>query len=133
MEYFKPMHIKNDNDLQIYENYLKENYSSNNTAESEKLTEYQKPEVIVEQVHVPKTLSSPAFSNGYLRKNQGKLVKVESLIGNMLDTKIGILLDVGADYIAIKLYKSCCSMLIPTGSVKYITIIHDNDIRKTAT
>ena len=81
----------------------------------------------------PRVLNSPIFSGGYLRQNIGKLLKVESLIGNTLDTRIGTLLDVGADFIAIKLRKSCCSLIIPTATIKYITVIHDNDISKLAT
>lgn len=134
MEYFKLNNIKDENDLKTYENYLKESFSSEQENKIENLTVYQNKGLTAAKndYSVPKMLQSPVFSNGYLRKNQGKLLKVESLIGNTLDTRIGILLDVGADYIAIKINNSCCSLLIPTASIKYITIIHDNDLSKTA-
>ncbi len=130
MEYFKPMHIKDENDLEIYESYLKENFPKK---ENSLVKIEEKKQILpTKPFSVPQMLTNPVFSSGYLRKNQGKLLKVDSLIGNMLDTKIGILLDVGADYIAIKLGKSSCSLLIPTNSIKYITIIHDNDYSRIA-
>lgn len=123
MEFNSPV-IESEKDLQVYENYLKDNFPERNV----KTKMMQKP-----IVSNPKVLNSPIFSGGYLRQNIGKLFKVESLIGNLLDTRIGILLDVGADFIALKIHKSCCSLIIPTSSIKYITIIHDNDITKVAT
>lgn len=123
MEYNPPQSIQTEKDLQVYEDYLKQNFP-----EKKNNTMLQKP--IIQN---PRILNSPVFSGGYLRQNIGKLLKVESLIGNMLDTRIGILLDVGADFIAIKINKSCCSLIIPTMAIKYITIIHDNDITKVAT
>ncbi len=113
--------IETEKDLQEYEDYLKKNFPEKNV----KNTMLQKP-----IISNPRVLSSPVFSGGYLRQNIGKLLKVESLIGNILDTRIGILLDVGADFIAIKINKSCCSLIIPTMAIKYITIIHDNDTSK---
>lgn len=127
MEYNKPLHINSEKDLEHYEEYLKENF--NNIIEIED----KKALIPQNRFSIPKALESPIFSNGYLRKTKGKLLKVESLVGNTLDTRIGILLDVGADYIAIKINKSCCSLIIPTASIKYITVIHDNDITKAAT
>lgn len=123
MEYNKPTHIKNENDLAVYENYLKQNFEVKNPNNNLKLN----------NISLPKALTNPIFSNGYLRLHQGKLLKVESLVGNTLDCRVGTLLDVGADYIAIKINKSCCSLIIPTATIKYITVIHDNDITKAAT
>lgn len=123
MDFNSPI-IESEQDLQVYEDYLKDNFPN----KSVKNNMMQKP-----IVSNPKNLNSPIFSGGYLRQNIGKLLKVESLIGNLLDTRIGILLDVGTDFLALKIHKSCCSLIIPTSSIKYITIIHDNDITKVAT
>ena len=118
---FNSLVIESEKDLQVYEDYLKDNFPDKKV----KNKMMQKP-----IVSNPRVLNSPIFSGGYLRQNIGKLLKVESLIGNQLDTRIGILLDVGADFIAIKINKSCCSLIIPTMAIKYITIIHDNDTSK---
>ena len=124
MEYNPPHSIETEKDLQVYEDYLKRNFPNN----KQNNAIIQKP--IIEN---PRVLSSPVFSGGYLRQNIGKLLKVESLIGSTLDCRVGILLDVGADFIAIKISKNCCSLIIPTAAIKYITVIHDNDITKAAT
>lgn len=123
LEYSKPKHINNENDLAVYEDYLKQNFEVENP----------KSMIVKNNYSIPKALTSPIFSNGYLRQHQGKLLKVESIICNTLDCRIGTLLDVGADYIAIKINKSCCSLIIPTATIRYITVIHDNDITKAAT
>lgn len=142
MENRMPKHIVSEKDLQNYEDYINNfNDNSQNTIGTKHAAENRVTSMQIEnrrlpmpqnRFSIPQALTSPVFSNGYLRNHQGKLVKIESLIGNALDSRIGILLDIGADYIAIKLNKSCCSMMIPTSAIKYITIIHDNDISKAA-
>ncbi len=125
--------IENEKDLEVYEEYLKENFPTENQ-NNHYLEKRQNNNIIQKpMLSNPRVLNSPIFSGGYIRQNIGKLLKVESLIGNTLDTRIGTLLDVGADFIAIKLRKSCCSLIIPTATIKYITVIHDNDITKVAT
>ena len=126
MEQMKPMHITCEDDLQVYEDYLQENFSEKSLIHVGNKTANHKG-------YISQVLNNNIFSSGYLRKNIGKLLKVESLIGNSLDVRIGKLTDVGADYIALKLNKSCCSLMIPTSSIRYITIIHDNDFSKMLT
>ena len=126
MEQMKPMHITCEDDLQVYEDYLQENFSEKSLIPVGNKTANHKG-------YISQVLNNNIFSSGYLRKNIGKLLKVESLIGNSLDVRIGKLTDVGADYIALKLNKSCCSLMIPTSSIRYITIIHDNDFSKMLT
>ena len=125
MEQMKPMHITCEDDLQVYEDYLQENFSEKSLIPVGRISNYKG--------YTSQVLNNNIFSSGYLRKNIGKLLKVESLIGNSLDVRIGKLTDVGADYIALKLNKSCCSLMIPTSSIRYITIIHDNDFSKMLT
>ena len=61
----------------------------------------------------------------------GKLIKAESLIGNRLDSRTGILMDVGSDYMVIKPTKHCVTTVIDLKCVKYVSVIHDNDRSKT--
>ena len=53
------------------------------------------------------------------------------LIGGRLESRVGTLLEVGADYLILKLYRGCSTMICELSSVKYVTVIHDNDINKT--
>ena len=76
-------------------------------------------------------LSDKAFMPAYLKAMIGKLVRVESLIGNCLESRVGILMSVGADYLVLKLYRGCSTMICEASSVKYITVIHDNDLNKS--
>ena len=138
MEYNILKHIKDESDLLEYEKYLTENFNSDKKAfkDTEQAVEavapYKDaiPAKAIGKSFTPSYLSSPAYFQGYLKNNIGKLVKVESLLGDRLESRIGFLLDIGSDYIVLKLYKSCCSMMIRSSSVKYITIAHDNDMNK---
>lgn len=107
--------IVRDEDLKYYEDYLN-NLSLSNP----------KPRTMKTQ----KPMENLMLSQNYLQTVIGKLLKVEILSSGFNDSKIGILLDVGMDYIIIKQYRGCCTVMIPTNNIKFITIIHDNDIKK---
>ena len=117
MENNFPIPIVNENDLSVYENYLKQENKQKNIA-------------IKNKVYVPETLTNPVFLPAFLKNHIGKLVKIESLIGDCLQARIGTLLQVGADFVVIKLNQNCSSMVIEGRSIKFITIIHDNDTKK---
>ena len=107
-----PLPLNYETDLTVYEDYLKQN--------TNELTVENKP---------LKTdpLKNPMFLPAYLNRHIGKLVKIEALIGECLQTKIGTLYEIGADYIVIKLNQNCTSLVIDGKCIKFITIIHDND------
>lgn len=63
----------------------------------------------------------------HLMTHKGKLVKVETVAGNCLKAKVGLLLEVGADFIVLKIGNSPVSTVIPINSVHFITIVHDNN------
>ena len=66
----------------------------------------------------------------HLTNHKGKLVKVEIKVGNCSKSKVGILLDVGADFIDLKINGAPISIVIPVSSVHSVTVVHDNDRRK---
>ena len=101
MEQNFPMSIKSEKDLVLYEKYLKNDSIMNTTN----------------------------FEN-YLINNRGKLVKVESLICGRLQSRVGILMEVGEDHIIIKPARACVTTAIKIEDIKYITVIHDNDRKK---
>ena len=128
MDYSLPHRIKNERDLQIYENFIKNDDAHIKPASAIVATEKNASKCVLPQTNAT---ADNAFFNGYLKNHRGKLIKVESLIGSRLESRIGILLEVGNDYIVLKLPRNNCSMLMQMAAIKYVTIVHDNDIVKT--
>ncbi len=134
MEHNFPSPITGEKDLNYYENYLKKSGgartvpAAGNESGGYKMT--------VENGNrgsgrtLPPALCDTSYLPGYLCTMIGKLVRVESLIGRCLESRVGTLMQVGADFIVIKLYQSCSTMICEASSVKYITVIHDNDSNK---
>lgn len=130
-------HITSEKDLKLYEEYL-ENDCTSCKPEAEELS-CSLPPVTNRMIksspasltHNSGCVNSNMFFQGYLKNHIGKLVRVESLLANRLEVRIGVLFEVGANYIVIKLFKSTCTMMIEASSIKYITIIHDNDVNKS--
>ncbi len=121
MEQNFPKYIKDEHDLAIYESKLRSDFGLKSCTTSE----MHKPPV----KEIPEILSNPVFFQCFLKKHIGKLIKAESLIGNRLETRVGILLDVGTDYIVIKPNRNCVTTVIDLKCVKYVSIIHDNNVR----
>lgn len=117
MENKFPVPIINEKDLKVYEDFL--------NADSPKKRNFPKT---ANKSYVPETLVNSVFLPAYLKSHIGKLMKIECLIGNRIEIRIGTLLEVGADFLVIKLKENCSSMVIEGSSVKFITIIHNNDI-----
>ncbi len=109
-----PTPIVNENDLRVYEDYLKQE---------------NKLPVIKTKSYTPETLTNDIFLPAYLKNHIGKLVKIEALIGDCLQTRIGTLMQVGADYVVIKLNQNCSSMVIEGRCIKFIIIVHDNNFK----
>ncbi len=114
MENNFPIPITCDNDLAVYEKFLKGD---------------NKPS-ISQKFYTPETLTNSVYLPAYLKGHIGKLVKIETLIGDCLQSRIGTLIQVGADFVVIKLSQGCSSMVIEGKCIKFITIIHDNDCKK---
>lgn len=121
MEHNFPCPITGDKDLKYYEDYLKK---CDNGSECRVTVEKGSK---CNNMRLTDTAYMPAFLNTMV----GKLVRVESLIGGCLESRVGILMNVGADYIVLKLYRGCSTMICEASSIKYITVIHDNDLNKT--
>ena len=128
-----PTHISSERDLKLYEEYLENDKAIDNSAELSCKIE-SKPYAMMNRSPdlpvMPKSMTNDMFFQGYLKNHKGKLVRVESLLGNRLETRVGILFEVGANYIVLKLNRNSCSMMIEASTIKYITIIHDNDMNK---
>ncbi len=94
-----PIPITTENDLSVYENYL--------------LGEFD--------------ISPKPTHNltDYLKSLIGKTVKIDCAIGNRLESKMGILTQVGQDFITIAL-QSKKDMVIGLKTVKFLTILQNN-------
>lgn len=138
MERNFPCPIVSEKDLNIYEDYLKKSGRTENRQLSEKVPDsrcgyevwIEKGSTKTGRRETMSALSDTVYLPGYLKTQIGKTVRVESLIGGCLERRIGTLIQVGADYIVLKLYQSCSTMICEASSIKYITVIHDNDLNK---
>lgn len=71
----------------------------------------------------PEVLTNNIYTPGFLRENIGKLMRVEFLIGtNTLTDRIGILEDVGANYILLRSLQSNEITFADIYSIKFVTI-----------
>ena len=128
MEHNFPCPITGEKELKYYEDYLK------------KCDKYEEPQMrnnterrmTVKNSHEQSNmcLDDTTYLPAFLNTMVGKLVRVESLIGGCLESRVGIKFKVGADYIVLKLYRGCSTMVCDSSSIKYITVIHDNDLNK---
>lgn len=130
MEHNFPCPITNDKDLSFYEEYIKK-YDAEPTEKTEKSCKTAMENSLSRVNKAALCLSDTAYMPAFLKTARGKLVRVESLIGGCLESRVGVLLDVGADYIVLKLYRGCSTMICELSSIKYITVIHDNDLNKS--
>lgn len=119
MEHKFPHPIKSDKDLKYYEGYLNK-------------SKQEHPAVINKGYEITIENKPPEIMNmkQYLRTMIGKTVRVESLIGECLQSRCGKLLCVGEDYIVLKLYQNLTTLICEASSIKYITVVHDNDLNK---
>ena len=100
VQYQLPPHINNAKDLDIYEKYLKRESNETTAQNDYSLLSHLKNNII------------------------GKTVKIECLIGCYFQTKIGTLINVGVDFLEIKVNRGFESILIPVNFIKYISVIN---------
>ncbi len=82
---------------------------------------------------MPETMTNTAYIPAYLRHQIGRWMRIEFLIGNILEEKVGQLLDVGASYIILKMLEPSTTMLCDLYSIKFITIIYDVNLERLYT
>lgn len=132
MEQNLPKNITNERDLELYERYLKNDRQTETARANQRYPmQIENRRNAMQTQREPQSLENSIFFQGYLKKHIGKLVKAESLIGNRLESRMGILMDVGIDFLVIKSMRNSVSIIIDLKNVKYVTVIHDNDIEKT--
>ncbi len=81
----------------------------------------------VPPVEIPETLASPIFTPGFLRKQIGKWMRVEFLLANSLNDRVGKLIEVGASYILLQSLEPGSLIMCDLFSIKFVTIISDRD------
>ncbi len=102
MNYDFPIPITSDTDLQIYEDYLKEEFENSDI-----------------------TVTAPTLTE-QLKSYIGKPVKAECAVGNRLESRSGILTQVGEEFIILTAFQNRRSMIIGLKSVKFLTILQNN-------
>ena len=78
----------------------------------------------------PPVVAEKNMLENHLTAGKGKLVKVEVCGGGCLQSKVGLLLDVGSDFIVIKNSGASVSTVIPMCNLHCITFVHNNDRRQ---
>lgn len=74
-----------------------------------------------DMVQIPETVLSTAYTQGYLKTQIGRKVKVEFLIGtSMLIDREGTLVDVGTSYIIIRETETDDLLLCDMYSIKFV-------------
>ncbi len=74
----------------------------------------------------PEVLNNLSFMPAFLRRNIGKWMKVEALIGNSVSEKVGQLLRVGANYLVLKQNTNPVTTAVcDIYCVKFVTILYD--------
>lgn len=82
----------------------------------------QPPKVDFEQEPGPPVTTDIEYTQGYLRSQIGKRVRIEFLIGtNLLTDRTGTLVDVGISYVIIRLQETDDLMLGDIYSIKFVT------------
>lgn len=125
-----PVHITNEKDLEFYEAFISDMKSNNGKA-----MQIQHSNIpMTKQKQINFKTDSPTLCPDMLYKflsnHIGKLIRIDFLIGNRTESKSGKLINVGKEYIVLKLFRSGCTMICDIKSIKFVTIVHDNDISK---
>ncbi len=121
-----PAHIQDERDLDMLDYYLEDNRSSNmQTKDNGNMSL-----IPHENKDVPDSLNNTAFMPAFLRRHIGKLVKTESLIGDRLETKIGVIMAVGAGFIVLRQINNNNTIICDIKPIKYATIVHNNNIKQ---
>lgn len=95
-----PIPITSDADLEYYEDYLKQEFPASTPNTENRLADYMK---------------------NYI----GKQIKTELVPYNKTDSRIGVLLRTGDDFLVIKM-PNHRETLIPLKSIKTITVLQNN-------
>lgn len=136
MEQYLPYSIKNEQDLDAFQRYIDQMPDTSSKPKPPALEEAPaKPKDDMSIIpgcnsSVPDVLNNTCYLPAYLSKHIGKLMRVESLVANTLHERTGILMTVGATYIVLKSPQSNATMTCDLDSIRFITIAHDNNMRK---
>lgn len=109
-------HLHNEKDLQFYEEFLREAKQTPNFACNIDNKEYKKG---------PEKKQVSASMHSFLQDHIGKTVRVEFVVGNTKEIKVGKLFKVGEEYIVLKPHQSNRTILCDISSIKFITITHN--------
>jgi len=79
---------------------------------------------------VPETVTNSDFMPAYLRQHIGHWVRVDFLIGEGIEQRVGILKEVGASYIILQAIEPSTIVVCDMYSIKFVTIILSGDYTK---
>lgn len=80
--------------------------------------------------YTPETLTNIDFLPAYLSQHVGKWIRADFLVGNSIEQRVGILNEVGASYIIIQAIEPATLIVCDMFSIKFVTIIMDDEYSK---
>lgn len=78
----------------------------------------------------PETLTNTDFFPAYLKRFIGYWVRLDFFMGNAIEQKVGQLLEVGASYVIIKVLEPETIMMCDLYSIKFVTVILNDEFEK---
>lgn len=109
-------HLHNEKDLQYYEDFL--NVAKESPKFACNLDKNRK-------THAPAKKDCGKALHEFLHDHIGKTVRVEFIVGNNKEVKMGRLFKVGKEYIVLKPKQSNQTVVCDIASIKFITVIHN--------
>ena len=81
----------------------------------------------------PETVTNSDFMPAYLRQHIGQWVRVDFLIGDGIEQRVGILQEVGASYIILQAIEPSTIVVCDMYSIKFVTIVLNGNYTKLFT
>ncbi len=80
--------------------------------------------------YTPETVTNEEYFPAYLKNFIGYWARIDFLIGNNIEQRVGQILEVGASYVLINVLEPETIMLCDLYSIKFVTIILSDEIEK---
>lgn len=125
-----PDHITNEKDLEFYEAFISDMKNHNGKAMQIQHSNIPMPKQKQMNFKTASPAMCPDMLYKFLSNHIGKLIRIDFLISNRTESKSGKLLNVGKEYVVLKLFRNGCTMICDINSIKFVTVVHDNDISK---
>lgn len=81
----------------------------------------------------PETVTNPDYIPAFLKSNIGRWARIDFLIGNGIEQRVGQILEVGASYLVLRALEPETVVMCDLFSIKFATIIMDGNVSRLFT